>query len=112
MIAYGPSHFDSSLSELSVRGLRRRTKLPTLKSLFLTFGSLQFLFLSWYFYRLVTALSLSDPNKAFSSASLGHGGASAVVRKLWCLISFGSTALAPNNNRNGVKLVALQTVVL
>jgi hypothetical protein len=95
-----------------VRGLRRRTKLPTSKSLFLTFGSLHILVSSWYLYRLVTALSLSDSNKSFSLASLGHGGASAVVRRLWCLISFGSTALALNNNRNGVKLVALQTVVL
>jgi hypothetical protein len=46
-------------------------------------------------------LSLSDSNKSFSSASLGHGGASAIVRRLWCLISFGSTTSALNNNRNG-----------
>jgi hypothetical protein len=58
---------------------------------------------------LVTALSLSDSNKSFSSASLGHGDASVIVRRLWCLIS---SASAPNNNRNGVKLVGLQTVVL
>jgi hypothetical protein len=90
-----------------VRGLRRRTKLPTSKSLFLTSGSLQFLVSSWYFCRLVTALSLSDSNKSFSSASLEHGGASAVVHRLWCLISCDSTASAPNNNQNGEKLVAL-----
>jgi hypothetical protein len=90
-----------------VRRLRRRTKLPTLKSLFLTFASLQFLVSSWYFCRLVTAFSLSDSNKTFSSASLGHGGVFAVVRRLLCLISFGSTASALNNNWNGVKLVAL-----
>jgi hypothetical protein len=40
MSMYGPSHFDLSLLELSVRGLCRRTKLSTSKSLFLTFGSL------------------------------------------------------------------------
>jgi cellulose synthase/poly-beta-1,6-N-acetylglucosamine synthase-like glycosyltransferase len=90
-----------------MRGLHRRTKLPMSKSLFLTFGSLQFLVSSWYFYRLVTALSLFYSNKSFSSASLGHGGASAVVRRLLCLISSGSTASAPNNNQNGMKLVAL-----
>jgi hypothetical protein len=95
-----------------VRGLRKRTKLPMLKSLFLTFGSLHFLASSLYLYRLVIALSLSDSSKSFSSASLGHGGASAVIHRLWCLISFGSIASALNNNRNGVKLVALQTIVL
>jgi hypothetical protein len=47
-----------------------------------------------------------------SSASLGHGGASVVVRKLWCLISSGNTASAPNNSLNNIKLVVLQTVVL
>jgi hypothetical protein len=78
----------------------------------LTFRSLQFLVLSWYFCRLVTALSLSDSNKSFSLALLGHGGAFVVVCILWYLISSGSTALAPNNNRNGLKLVALQTSVV
>jgi hypothetical protein len=82
------------------------------KYFFLTFGSLQDLVSSWYFYRLVTGLSLSNSNKSFSLASLGHGGASAVVHRLWCLIFSGSTASTLNNNRNGVKLVALQTVVL
>jgi hypothetical protein len=82
------------------------------KSLFLTFESLQFLVSSCYLCRLVTVLSLCNSNKSFSSASLGHGGASAVVHRLWCLISSGSTASAPNNNWNEVKLVALQTVLL
>jgi hypothetical protein len=92
--------FDSSLLEPSLRGLRKRTRLPTSKSFFLTF------------YRLFITLSLSDSNKSFSSASLGHGGAPTVVRRLWCLISFNSTASTLNTNRNGVKLVALQTIVL
>jgi hypothetical protein len=43
---------------------------------------------------------------------LGQGGASTVVRRLQCFIFSGNTTLAPNNNRKGVKLVALQTVVL
>jgi hypothetical protein len=34
------------------------------------------------------------------------------VRRLLCLISSGSTASVLNNNRNGVKLAALQIVVL
>jgi hypothetical protein len=107
MTMYGMSQEDSSLLELSVRGLHKRTKLPTSNSLFLTFGSLQDLISSWYFCKLVTALSLS-----FSSASLGHRDASVVVCKLWCLISSGNTASASNSSRNGVKLMALQTVVL
>jgi hypothetical protein len=37
---------------------------------------------------------------------------SAVVHKLWCLISSGNTTLALNSSWNGVKLVALQTIVL
>jgi hypothetical protein len=90
-----------------VRGLRRRSRLPTSISLFLTFGSFQFLVSSRYFYRLATTLSLCDSNKSFSSTSLGHGGASAIVHILWCLISSGSTASALYNNQNEVKLVAL-----
>jgi hypothetical protein len=43
---------------------------------------------------------------------LGHDGASVVVHRLWCLISSGNTTSTPNSNLNGVKLVALQTVVL
>jgi hypothetical protein len=82
LMTYGPSHFDSSLSKLSVRGLRKRTRMPTSNSLFLTFGSLQDFISSWYFYKLVTALSMFDSSKSFSSASLGHGDASVVVRKL------------------------------
>jgi hypothetical protein len=58
MIMYGPSYFDLSLLELSVRGLHRRTKLPMSKSLFVTFRSLQILVSSGYFCRLVTVLSL------------------------------------------------------
>jgi hypothetical protein len=50
---------------------------------------------------LVTALGLSGSNKSFSSASLGHGAASAVVHRFWCLISSSSTASALNNNWNG-----------
>jgi hypothetical protein len=112
MITYGPSHFGSSLPELSVWGLHRRTRLPTLRSFSLTFRSLQDLVSSLYFCKLATAFSLSDSNKSFSPASLRHDGASAIVRKLLCLISSGSTVSAPNNNQNGVKLVALQIVVL
>jgi hypothetical protein len=107
-----PIHFNSSLLELSVWGLCKRTELLTLNSLFLTFGSLQDLVSSWYFYKLVTTLSLFDSNKSFSLTSVGHGGASIVVHRLWCLISLGNTACTPNNSLNGVKLVDLQTVVL
>jgi hypothetical protein len=51
-------------------------------------------------------------NKSLSSASLGQGGTSVAVHRLRCLISSGSTASALNSNQNGVKLVALETVVL
>jgi hypothetical protein len=95
-----------------VRGLRRRMRLSTSKSFFLTFRSLQDLVSSWYLCRLATALSLSDSNKSFSSDLLGHGGTFVVMRKLWCLISSGSTASSSNNSQNGMKLVALRTVVL
>jgi hypothetical protein len=81
-----------------VRWLHRRTKLPMLKSLFLTFISQQFLISSWYF---------CDSNKSFSLSSLGHGGVFTIVRRLLCLISSSSSASAPNNNLNGVKLVAV-----
>jgi hypothetical protein len=42
---------------------------------------------------------MSDSSKSFSSASSGHGGASVVVCRLWCLISSGSTTSALNNNQ-------------
>jgi hypothetical protein len=41
-----------------------------------------------------------------------HVGVYVEVRKLWCFISSGSTASAPYINQNGVKFVALHTVVL
>jgi hypothetical protein len=46
------------------------------------------------------------------SAWLGHAGTSAGVHKLWCFTSSGNIASAPYINRNGVKFVALEIVVL
>jgi hypothetical protein len=57
-------------------------------------------------------LSLSGSNKSLSSASVGQGGVSVAVRRLRCLVSSSSTTLAQNNNRKGVKFVALETIVL
>jgi hypothetical protein len=62
--------------------------------------------------RFVTSLSLSDSSKSFSSALPGHGVLPAATHKLRCFISTGSIAFAPYINQNGVKFVALQTVVL
>jgi hypothetical protein len=45
-----------------VCGLHKRTRLPTLSSQSLTFGSLHALVSSWYLCRLTTALSLSGSN--------------------------------------------------
>jgi hypothetical protein len=57
-------------------------------------------------------LSLPDSSNYFSSASLGHAILSAVARKHQCFISSSSIAFAPYINRNGVKFVAQQTIVL
>jgi hypothetical protein len=67
---------------------------------------------TWYFYRLVTALNLSDSNRSFSLALVGQGKAFGVVHELLCLISSGVTASALNNSWNGEKFVALDTDVL
>jgi hypothetical protein len=97
---------------LSVRGLCKSTRLPTSSSCNLTFGSLHAFVSSCYSCKFVIALSLSNSSRSFSSASLGHAGASVVVRKLQCFTSSGSIASAPYISQNGVKFVALQTVVL
>jgi hypothetical protein len=89
-----------------VRGLRKSIRFPTLNCFGWTFRSLHALVSSLYFSRFVTALSLSDSNKSFSSASLGHAVLSAVAHKLRCFISFGSIASAAYVNQNGVKFVA------
>jgi hypothetical protein len=57
-------------------------------------------------------MSLSGSNKSLSSVLLGQGETSVVVQKLLCLISSRSTTFAPNNNQNGVKFVAMETIVL
>jgi hypothetical protein len=106
---YGPTHLASNLLVLSVRGLRKSTKLPTSNSRNLTFGSLHALISSWYFCKFVTALSLSDSSRSFSSASLGHARVVVTVRKLQCFTSSGRTLYI---SWNGVKFVALHTVVL
>jgi hypothetical protein len=51
-------------------------------------------------------------SKSFFSVLLGHTGASVAVHKLQCFTSSGSTASASYIIQNGVKFVALQTVVL
>jgi hypothetical protein len=78
----------------------------------LTFGFLHAFVSSWYFYKFATALSLSGSSRSFSSASLGHTGASVAVCKFQCFTSSGNTASVLYINRNGVKFVALQTIVL
>jgi hypothetical protein len=108
----GSSQFDSSLLELSMRGLRKRTRSPTSKVLCFTFLSLHALVSIWYFYKLITALSLSDSNKSLSSTLVVQGMTYYIVWELLCLISSGVTALAPNNSRNGEKFVTLETDVL
>jgi hypothetical protein len=109
---YGPTHFASSLPVFSVWGLRKRTRLPTSSSHSLTFGSLYVFVSSWYFCKLATTLSMSGFNKSFSSSLLGHTGASIAIRNLRYFTSSDSTSSAPYINQNGVKFVALQTVVL
>jgi hypothetical protein len=96
----------------SMWGLRKSTRFPTFNCFSLTFGSLHALVSSWYFSRFVTALSLSDSIKFFSSASLGHGVLSAATCKLRCLILSDSIAYVLYINQKGVKFVALQTIVL
>jgi hypothetical protein len=108
---YGPTHLASSLLVLLVRGLRKRTRLPTSSSHNLTFRSLHAFVSSWYFCKLATALSLSSSSMSFSSSSLGHDGASIAVHKLRCFTSSSSTTSASYINQNGAKFVAL-TVVL
>jgi hypothetical protein len=95
-----------------VRGLCKRTKSPTSSSQSLTFESLHALVSSWYLCKLATALSLSGSNKYLSSASLGHAGTSAVVHRRRCFTSSGNTASALYISQNGVKFVALETIVL
>jgi hypothetical protein len=55
---------------------------------------------------------MSDSSRSFSSASLGHVGVTIVVLKLQCITSLGRTAIAPYIGQNGMKFVALHTVVL
>jgi hypothetical protein len=49
---------------------------------------------------------------SFSSASLGHVGTSIAIHRLRCFTSSDNTASAPYINGNGVKFVALETIVL
>jgi hypothetical protein len=95
-----------------VRGLRKRTKSPTLKVLCFTVVSVHAFVSAWYSCMSVTALILSDSNKFFSSASVGQGKAFDIVWELLCLISSSVTALVPNNSQNGDKFVSLETNVL
>jgi hypothetical protein len=95
-----------------VRGLRKSTKFPTSNSRSFTFRSLHVLASSWYFCKFATALSLSDSSRSFFSASFGNTVVSVAVHKLWYFISSSSTASAPYINRNGVKFVAMHTVLL
>jgi hypothetical protein len=97
---------------LSVWGLRKSTKLPISNSRNLTFGSLHALVSSWYCCKFATALSLSDSNRFFSPALLGHAGASVAVHKLRCFTSSGNTTSAPYISRIGAKFIAQHTVVL
>jgi hypothetical protein len=53
-----------------------------------------------------------NSSKSFSSASLGHIEAFVAVHKLWSFISSSSTVSALYISRNGIKLVALHTIVL
>jgi hypothetical protein len=109
---YGSVHLASNLSVFSVQGHHKSTRLPTFNSRNLTFGSLQVLLSSWYCFKFTMALSLSESNKSFSSASLGHAGVSVAVRKLRCFTSSDSTASSPYIKWKGVKIDALHTVVL
>jgi hypothetical protein len=109
---YGPIHLASNLRVLSVRGLRRSTKLPTSNSCSLTFGSLHALVSFWYFCKFATTLSLFDSRRSFSSALLGHAGVAVAVLKFRCFTSSGRTASALYINWNIMKFVALHTVVL
>jgi hypothetical protein len=106
-MTYGPIHLPSNLSVLSVRGLRKSSKLPTSKSRNLTFGSLHAHVSSWYFCKFARTLSLFDSNRSFSSALLGHARVAIVVLKLRCFTSSRRTASAPYISWNGVKFVAL-----
>jgi hypothetical protein len=58
------------------------------------------------------AFSLSDSSKSFSFASFGHETVFVAVHRFRCFISSGNIASAPYINRKGVKLIALQIVVL
>jgi hypothetical protein len=106
VMTYYTSHFDSNLLELSVRGLRKRTRSPTLKVLCFTYLSLHDFVSVWYFYKLVTAFSLSDSNRSLSSASNGQNVASGIIRVILCLIFSGVTTSAPNISQNSEKFVA------
>jgi hypothetical protein len=59
-----------------------------------------------------TTLSLFDSSRSFSSASLGHARVPIAVLKFQCFTSSGRTASALYINWNGMKFVALHTVVL
>jgi hypothetical protein len=111
-MTYSPINLASNLSVFSVWGLHKSTKLPISNSCNLTFRSLHALVSSWYFCKFAMTLSLSNSSRSFSLASLGHAGAPIVVHKLRCFTSSGWTASAPYMSRNGVKFVALHTVVL
>jgi hypothetical protein len=109
---YGLNHLASNLPVLLVRGRHKNTRLPTSNFRNLTFGSLHALVSSWYFCKFATALSLSDSNRSFSSALLGHTGTSITVHKLQCFTFSGRTTSALYISRNGIKFVALHIVVL
>jgi hypothetical protein len=105
-------HLASNLLVFSVRGLCKSTRFPTSNARSFTFGSLHIHVSSRYFSKFAMALSLSDSSRSFSSTSFGHASVSAVVHKLRYFISSSSTTSAPYINWNGVKFVALHTMVL
>jgi hypothetical protein len=96
-------------------GMHEGFKLPMSNFCNLTFRSLHALVSSCYFCKFSIALSLYDSSRSFSSTSLGHKlwcFTSVAVHKLRCFTSSGSTASALYISWNGVKFVALHTIVL
>jgi hypothetical protein len=85
---------------------------PTSCSCNMTFISLHAFVSLWYLCKLAMTLSFSSSSKSFSSVSLRHARASIPIHRLRCFTSSSSTASAPYINRNGVKFVALQTIIL
>jgi hypothetical protein len=95
-----------------VCGLCNSTRSPTSKVFSFTFLSLHGFISAWYACKFLSAFSLSGSNRSFDSASVGLCTTSGVVVALLKLNSFGATVSSPNNNLNGMKLVALETEVL